>query len=132
MAPGLLTKQSLHSNGLDGKSNSGNEDATQSIFPDGIRTSGQHPPLYEVLRPHSDFPDEIRGPTVWTRDEFTDNLQAWTHALTEDETRELSAVADLFIDSGTELTGISQVSPTSALACLLCDLFARPSDNIHL
>ncbi|RAL66928.1 hypothetical protein DID88_007710 [Monilinia fructigena] len=35
----------------------------RKIFPDGIKTSGQHPPLYDQLRPYSDFPKEITGET---------------------------------------------------------------------
>jgi len=38
-----------------------NNDAPRNIFPDGIKTSGQHEPLYDQLRPYSDFPKEITG-----------------------------------------------------------------------
>jgi hypothetical protein len=38
-----------------------NNHAPKNIFPDGIKTSGQHDPLYDLLRPYSDFPKEITG-----------------------------------------------------------------------
>jgi hypothetical protein len=86
-----------------------NEDAPRSIFPDGIRTSGQHPPLYDVLRPYSDFPKEIVGPTVWHREQFIESSEGWTHPFSDDEINELGRAADNFIASGTALTGISKV-----------------------
>jgi len=105
MAPGLVMDESPQTSARAWK----NENAPRSIFPDGIRTSGQHPPLYDVLRPYSDFPTEIVGPTVWHREQFADRPEAWTHPFTDDEIRELSGAADAFIASGTALTGISQV-----------------------
>jgi hypothetical protein len=45
-----------------------NNDAPKNVFPDGIKTSGQHEPLYDQLRSYSEFPKEITGvrtlPTV--------------------------------------------------------------------
>jgi len=86
-----------------------NSDAPRSIFPDGIRTSGQHNPLYDQLRPYSEFPKEISGPTVWKREDYVNNPERWTHRFTEDELQELSDTADRFIASGTPLTAISKV-----------------------
>jgi hypothetical protein len=80
-----------------------------SIFPDGIKTSGQHPPLYDLLRPFSDFPKEITGPTVWKAEDYKDNPEKWTHRFTEDEISELSEAADQFIAAGIPLTGITKV-----------------------
>lgn len=85
-----------------------NNNAPRDIFPDGIRTSGQHPPLYNQLRPFSDFPEEITGPTVWRKEDYANDPSTWTHRFTDDEVAELSAAADAFIASGTPLTGISQ------------------------
>jgi hypothetical protein len=105
MAPGALIDAPVRSLYLPNK----NSSAPRHIFPDGIRTSGQHPPLYEKLRPYSDFPSEINGPTVWRKEDYADNPERWTRRFTETEIEELGATADRFIESGTPLTGISKV-----------------------
>ncbi|KAK4669658.1 uncharacterized protein QC763_204890 [Podospora pseudopauciseta] len=105
MAPGILVEEPAAQLPQVTKSNL---DAPRHIFPDGIRTSGQHPPLYDVLKPYSEFPKEITGRTVWKRDEFINNPEKWVHPFTDEEVAELSATADAFIASGTPLTGISK------------------------
>jgi hypothetical protein len=82
----------------------------KTLFPDGIKTSGQHPPLYDQLRPYSDFPREITGGTVWKPEDYTDNLESWVHEFSSQEVAELSAAADTFLADGTPLTGISKVN----------------------
>lgn len=82
----------------------------RNVFPDGIKTSGQHAPLYDQLRPYEDFPKEITGPTVWNADDYKNNPERWTHPFSEEEVAELSAAADKFIADGIPLTGISKVS----------------------
>lgn len=102
MAPGLIdeTPQSVLS--LD-------QSPPKSIFPDGLKTSGQHIPLYEELRPYEDFPEHITGGTVWAADDYKNNPERWTHRLTVEEIAELSDAADHFKAAGIPLTGISQV-----------------------
>ncbi|KAI9902387.1 hypothetical protein N3K66_001739 [Trichothecium roseum] len=85
-----------------------NENAPRDVFPDGIRTSGQHEPLYDLLKPYSAFPKEITGSTVWQKETYVDSPERWTHRFTEDEVGELSRAADDFLRSGTPLTGISR------------------------
>ena len=80
-----------------------------SIFPDGLKTTGQHEPIYESLRPFSDFPKEITGPTVWKAEDYRDVPEKWTHRFTEEQITELSEASDRFIASSTPLTGISKV-----------------------
>ncbi|BDD62954.1 hypothetical protein MPDQ_007857 [Monascus purpureus] len=80
------------------------------IFPDGLKTSGQHPPLYDQLRPFEDFPEEITGPTVWKAEDYKNNPERWTHRFTEEEIEELSQTADKFIASHVPLTGISKAN----------------------
>jgi hypothetical protein len=82
--------------------------APKSIFPDGIRTSGQHEPIYSLLRPYSDFPKQITGSTAWEKAEYTSNPERWTHVFSSDEVKEISDAADAFIASGTPLTGITK------------------------
>lgn len=107
MAPGaLLEEQPLQ---VTGAPLAKNNSAPVSIFPDGIRTSGQHLPLYDVLQPYSNFPREISGPTVWNKEDYENNPERWTHRFTEDEVTDLGEAADYFIASGTPLEGISKV-----------------------
>src|SRR5690348_13980103 len=106
MAPGVLVDEP-QSPALP-RAKVANHDAPTSIFPDGIRTSGQHAPLYDILQPYSAFPKEITGPTVWRREDYINNPERWVHPFTPEEIAELSATADAFIASGTPLTGISQ------------------------
>ncbi|KAM0448290.1 hypothetical protein ACHAQK_000271 [Fusarium lateritium] len=104
MAPGALIDESSHTALPQIKSS----EAPRSIFPDGIRTSGQHPPLYDALKPYSEFPQEITGPTLWKKEDYETKPQRWTHPFTDEEIQELSDTADAFIASGTPLTGISK------------------------
>jgi hypothetical protein len=108
-----------------------NNDAPRNIFPDGIKTSGQHEPLYDQLRPYSDFPKEITGvrtyhsihlpsthasnadtntsqSTAWSKSEYTNDPERWTHQFSDDEVKEISDAADAFIASSTPLTGIAK------------------------
>lgn len=81
----------------------------RKVFPDGIKTSGQHPPLYNKLRPYSDFPTEIIGESVWRPEDYTHNPERWVHVFDEEEVAELSSVADKFLADKIPLTGISKV-----------------------
>jgi len=85
-----------------------NTTAPKSIFPDGIKTSGQHPPLYDQLKPYSSFPKEITGPTVWKAEDYINNPERWTHPFSEDEIAEISQTADKFLANAMPLTGISK------------------------
>ncbi|KAF2433770.1 Clavaminate synthase-like protein [Tothia fuscella] len=106
MAPGILQQEADTPSGV---SVNKNDNAPRSIFPDGIKTSGQHPPLYDVLKPYSEFPKEITDNlTAWKRDDYKDNPEKWTHPFTEEEIAELSEAADNFIERGIPLTGISK------------------------
>ncbi|KAL4868975.1 hypothetical protein BDV12DRAFT_90197 [Aspergillus spectabilis] len=79
-----------------------------SLFPDGLKTSGAHSPIPSQIRPFSEFPPKITGPTVWDASEYRNNPEKWTHSFTDDEVAEISATSDTFINSGTPLTGITK------------------------
>jgi hypothetical protein len=81
-----------------------------SVFPDGLKTSGQHPPVYSRVRPYSDFPKVHGGPTVWKAEDYREKPELWTHTFTDEEIKELEAVTDDFIQKDLPLTGISKVS----------------------
>ena len=83
---------------------------SKALFPDGIKTSGQHPPLYNELRPFDDFPTEILGPTVWTADDYVHNPERWVHELSSEEIAEMSEAADFFLAGSIPLTGITKVA----------------------
>ncbi|KAJ5432320.1 uncharacterized protein N7458_011476 [Penicillium daleae] len=82
--------------------------APLDIFPDGLKTTGQHPPLYDHIVPFERFPREITGPTVWKAEDYRENPEKWTHRFTEEQVEELSIAADAFLASKTPLTGISK------------------------
>jgi hypothetical protein len=123
MAPGILTAEATQApHTLSSKSvKQDNNNAPKSIFPDGIRTSGQHEPIFDLLRPYEDFPKEISGPTVWTTEQYKSNPETWTHRFTAEEVAELGKTADDFMASPTELTGISQVHLTCSMHFLSQD-----------
>ncbi|MCJ1305455.1 hypothetical protein MMC08_008269, partial [Hypocenomyce scalaris] len=102
MAPGLTESLPIAPHFLHSSAPS------KAHFPDGIKTSGQHPPQYNQLQPYSSFPTEINGPTVWKAEDYADNPGRWTHHFTEDEIAEMSKAADDFLAGGTPLTGISK------------------------
>ncbi|KAL2753276.1 hypothetical protein ACRALDRAFT_1035556 [Sodiomyces alcalophilus JCM 7366] len=108
MAPGALVEEPSATPTTSAKWVGKNDQAPRSIFPDGIRTSGQHNPIYEQLRPYEDFPKEITGPTLWTKEQFENQPERWTHRFTPEEVEELSQTADAFIAQGIPLTGISK------------------------
>lgn len=87
--------------------------APRDIFPDGLKTTGQHPPLYDHIVPFDSFPREITGPTVWKAEDYRENPEKWTHRFTEEQIEELSVAADAFLASKTPLTGISKVRFTA-------------------
>lgn len=120
MAPGLLVDELPQAPPPFSKRN---DDAPRHIFPDGIRTSGQHPPLYDLLQPYSAFPKHITGPTVWQRSDFIDQPSRWIHPFSDSEIAELSAAADAFIASSLPLTAISQSNfPLPTLSTTLATL----------
>ena len=76
MAPGLTSVETLTSSGASRIK----AQVPLSIFPDGIKTSGQHPPNYDELRAFEDFPDVIDGPTLWKAEDYRDNPERWVRA----------------------------------------------------
>jgi len=107
MAPSLLDTQPTAPHQLVSPVEKG---VDRKIFPDGIKTSGQHPPLYDRLKPYSEFPKEITGSTVWRAEDYANNPERWVHVFNDDEIAELSTTADKFLADKIPLTGISKVS----------------------
>ncbi|XRM42960.1 hypothetical protein ABZX51_006169 [Aspergillus tubingensis] len=100
------------------------------VFPDGLKTTGQHPPLYEHIHPFDRFPKEITGPTVWKPEDYSNNPEKWTHRFTEEEIEELSAAADGFLEAKIPMTGISKSNfPLPNLAARLHELRADLLDG---
>jgi len=105
MAPSLLESLPTATTNL---SNPSQNAVDRKIFPDGIRTSGQHPPLYDLLKPYSDFPKEISGETVWKAEDYANKPERWVHVFNDEEIAELSTAADKFVANKIPLTGISK------------------------
>jgi hypothetical protein len=105
MAPALTSSLPTAPHSL---SNPDTNKAPNSIFPDGIRTSGQHEPIYSLLQPYTSFPRTITGPTAWSKADYASNPERWTHVFSSSEVKEISDAADRFIESGTPLTGITK------------------------
>ena len=93
------------------------EAVLRNAFPYGIKTSGQHPPINEELRPYKEFPSEVIGPTVWSADMYKDNPERWTHCFSAEEIAELSKAADEFKAAEIPLTGISKASSRAEHYC---------------
>ncbi|EEH47690.2 uncharacterized protein PADG_03774 [Paracoccidioides brasiliensis Pb18] len=74
------------------------------LFPDGPKTSGQHPPICEQVKPFSDFPKEITGRTVWKAEDYTNNPEKWMHRFSQAQIAELSQAADAFLEARISLT----------------------------
>ena len=72
-------------------------------------TSGQHPPLYNQLKPFEEYPSEITGVTVWKPEDYANNPERWVHPFSQEQIDEMSDAADKFLASKTPLTGISKV-----------------------
>jgi len=70
--------------------------------------SGQHPPLYDLIRPYSDFPKHITGSTVWRPEDYANNPERWVHPLSESDINEISQAADRFTASNLPLTAITK------------------------
>jgi hypothetical protein len=84
--------------------------ADPAIFPDGLKTSGQHSPIASLIRPYSDYPTKIEGRTLWDKSDFQGRDDKWQRPFTAAEIEEIGKAADGYIASGRPLTGISQVS----------------------
>ncbi|KAL8677368.1 MAG: hypothetical protein Q9186_006203 [Xanthomendoza sp. 1 TL-2023] len=104
MAPGLTS--------LDSETTSNSwvtkPQVSRAIFPDGIKTSGQHPPIYHELRDFQSFPHSINEPTLWNAEDYRDHPERWVHRFSQEELADLSTAADSFRAAGTPLTGITQ------------------------
>ncbi|KAI2642017.1 Clavaminate synthase-like protein [Xylaria nigripes] len=81
-----------------------------TVFPDGLKTSGQHPPLYDKVYPYSAFPKHIEGPTVWRPEQYAEHPERWIHQFSEAELAEISQAADNFMASPLPITGISKAN----------------------
>ncbi|KAE8351300.1 hypothetical protein BDV28DRAFT_150101 [Aspergillus coremiiformis] len=100
------------------------------IFPDGLKTTGQHAPLYDHIRHFDQFPKAISGPTVWRSEDYREQPEKWTHRFTSEEIAELSATADAFLANKIPLTGISKSNfPLPNLAKRLAELRADLIDG---
>lgn len=85
--------------------------ADPTVFPDGLKTSGQHCPIASLIRPYEEYPKKIEGPTVWGKADFQEKPDKWQRTFSAEEVEEIGQAADDFIGSGVPLTGITKVCP---------------------
>ncbi|KAI9894509.1 MAG: hypothetical protein M1814_001863 [Vezdaea aestivalis] len=110
MTPGLIDDNSLQDK----------ETSTRPKTDDGGHTSGQHPPIYDLLRPYEHFPTHIDGPTVWKSENYQKCPERWTRHFNETEIAELSTAADNFTASKQSLANLSKEQfPLPALSTVL-------------
>ncbi|KAL1407875.1 hypothetical protein Q8F55_007311 [Vanrija albida] len=72
-------------------------------------TSGQHEPVFSLLEPYENFPKKIEGPTVWTREELTENPSVWKHQWTDELITEVEDAYTAFEATGKPITAITKV-----------------------
>lgn len=109
MAPALTNLAAPAAAASASGSPSSTKPASKSLFPDGLKTSGQHAPILSLIRPYEEFPRVITGqPTVWKAEDYRDHPERWTHAFGDEEIAELGAAADAFIAAGTPITGMTK------------------------
>lgn len=75
--------------------------------------TGQHPPIYSLLRPYEDFPSHIEGATVWRSEDLKDKPESWVYEFSEAEIEELGMAADEALAGGKGLTEITKVGWTA-------------------
>ncbi|WOO84275.1 Taurine hydroxylase-like protein SAT17 [Vanrija pseudolonga] len=75
-----------------------------------LLTSGQHEPLFDILTPYEQFPKEVTGPTVWTKEEFESNPKAWKWRWTPEQIADLEAAYDEWEKTGKSLPEINRDS----------------------
>ncbi|KAL1406724.1 hypothetical protein Q8F55_006128 [Vanrija albida] len=54
-----------------------------------LLTSGQHEPIFDILTPYDQFPQEVTGPTVWTKEQFESDPKAWKWRWTPEQIADL-------------------------------------------
>lgn len=124
MAPGLIDNEISESFSF-------NVPVNKSVFPDGLKTSGQQEPVYSWIQPYSQFPKEITGQTLWTSEDFKAHPEKWTHVFTPEEVAEIEVAADSFIERGLPLTGITKVYHQEFHASRLMLRICRTSSNFR-
>ncbi|RMZ89496.1 hypothetical protein DV736_g3274, partial [Chaetothyriales sp. CBS 134916] len=107
MAPAVVETLPAAPHELSTKAGNVKSAVDTSVFPDGIKTSGQLDPIYEKIQPYSDFPKQISGPTQWHPSDYEGHPEQWSHSFSAEEIADLSRAADEFIAVGEPLTGIS-------------------------
>lgn len=112
MAPGLASTE--ENNAFVAKAQS------PPVFPHGIKTSGQHPPIYHELRPYQTFPNSINAPTLWEAEDYKDHPERWVHQFSPEELNELSTAADNFKAAGSPLTEVTKVGRANAINRRFC------------
>jgi hypothetical protein len=75
-----------------------------------VLTSGQQDPDLSLLKPYSEFPKEVTGRTVWSREDFVDNESLWKRTWTPEHIAALNEAYDKFAATDVSIPEINRVS----------------------
>jgi hypothetical protein len=84
-------------------------------------SSGQREPEYDLLVPYDDLPEEIKGPTVWTKEELEITPERWLRRFSDEEVEYIEKAIHQVEFKGLELAQIDSASfvlPSSLVASL--------------
>jgi Taurine catabolism dioxygenase TauD, TfdA family len=70
--------------------------------------SGQMEPIYDLLSSYDQIPKEIKGRTVWTKEELENNKSRWIRVFTESEVSEIEAAINVFETQQFQLADVSK------------------------
>jgi hypothetical protein len=84
-------------------------------------SSGQREPEYDLLVPYDDLPEEMTGPTVWTKEELEITPERWLRRLSNEEVEYIEKAIHQVESEGLDLGQIDSASfvlPSSLVASL--------------
>ena len=84
------------------------------------RTSGQHNPIYELIKPYHEFPKKIEGDTLWLANDYGNGGKDWKYIWTKSDVDEIWKAVEDFEKKGLPLTAITKdLFPLPKLSPLL-------------
>ncbi|KAL2880562.1 hypothetical protein SGCOL_003933 [Colletotrichum sp. CLE4] len=70
--------------------------------------SGQREPEYDLLQSFDAMPQEVSGPTVWTKEELDRDTGRWLYHFTEEQIRHISAAVHEIEAGGLQLSEVNK------------------------
>jgi hypothetical protein len=91
-------------------------------------SSGQREPEYDLLVPYDDLPEEMTGPTVWTKEELEITPERWLRQFSNEEVEYIEKAIHQVESKGLELAQIDSAS--FALPSTLVASLAQTRDSL--